>query len=759
MQKVHVIRFRPFSRARQWLAGTGAYLTMSAGSASAAEDPAAKAIEFQVAARSFGITYSLDKDGALLSELRDFEQKDADRPVKGQVFPSRFIRTLNRYCHGPRYTGPLAVSLPNGDTSLQLIYDSHNLVRESADIEHTTIVVRDRDHPVFIELHIRSYQKDNILEQWMVLRNETGGSVSVARLDSFYFQSENREGTYLEWYDSTQNSEAGKPEREKLLKGCKLLESRHGNRHVSGPEPFFNLGFGAPLAEESGLCLIAALAWSGSTRLAFEIDDRDTLEVSCGVGRPLPVIVEPGGRLETPACVFTFSARGKGPASRDFHQWMRRHGMRDGDRLRPVDNNSWEGCGMKISEQAVLEMMKSSAKLGIELYVLDDGWFGNGPTARVNDRTGLGDWQINRERFPNGFAPLIEAGRNHQIDFGLWFEPEMINPASELFAAHPEWVMRVPGRELDLQRGQAVLDLSNPEVQEHVFNSVHNLLAQNPGIRFVKWDANSSINNPYSPYLGPARQGELHDRHLAAYHAIQAKLVKAHPHVDFQTCSAGGGRADLGAMKNSHTFWPSDNTNPSHRLGSIWNFSTVMPAMAMTSHVTHAGEGFATKYRFDVSMMTQLGMEVDPRAISQDYLAASKLGIESYKMIREIVQNGDQYRHQNPFDSTTPSLNFVSPDRSQAVILAYQTGGVTSPLTVASPLAGIDPDRTYVATELNLPSGDSEPRLSEGHARKGSEWMERGVPLVFKRQFDSAVVKLVAVDGGESRRRADDSNH
>jgi alpha-galactosidase len=750
MKKPIITRSHPFSRARRWLAGAGILLTITASPAFATGAKSADAVQFQVAARSFGIAFSLDKDGSLMSELRDFEGKNAGLPVKGQVFPSRFIRTLNRYCHGPRYQGPLEVSLPNGDTSLQLIYDTHAVVRESDDIDQTTIVVRDRDHPVFIELHIRSYKANNILEQWMVLRNESAGPVSVGRLDSFYLQSENREGTYLEWYDSTQNSEAGKPEREKLSKGCKLLESRHGNRHVSGPEPFFNLGFGVPLAEESGLCLIAALAWSGSTRLAFEIDDRDTLEVSCGVGRPVPVSVEPGGRLKTPACVFTFSARGKGPASRDFHQWMRRHGMRDGDRLRPVDNNSWEGCGMNISEQAVLEMMKSSAKLGIELYVVDDGWFGNGTTARVNDRTGLGDWQINRERFPNGFAPLIEAGRKHQIDFGLWFEPEMINPASELFAAHPEWVMRVPGRELDLQRGQAVLDLPNPEVQEHVFNSVHKLLAQNPGIRFVKWDANSSINNPYSPYLGPARQGELYDRYLAAYHALQARLVKAHPHVDFQTCSAGGGRSDLGAMKHSHTFWPSDNTNPSYRLGSIWNFSTVMPAMAMTSHVTHAGEGYQTKFRFDVSMMTQLGMEVDPRASSQNYLATSKMGIEAYKSIREIVQFGEQYRHQNPFDSTTPSLNFVSQDRSQAVILAYQTGEISSPFTLASPVAGIDPERTYVATELNLPIGDSMPRLSERLTRKGSEWMAQGVPLVFNRKFDSAVVNLTAVDGSES---------
>ena len=161
-----------FSRAGHCLAGAGVYLTFAAGVAFAAEEPAAKALEFQVAARSFGITYSLDKDGALLSELRDFEQNDADHPVKGQVFPSRFIRTLNRYCHCPRYTGPLGVSLPNGDTSLPLIYDSHAVGRESDDIEHTTIVVRDRDHPIFIELHIRSYQKDNILEQWVMLRNE-----------------------------------------------------------------------------------------------------------------------------------------------------------------------------------------------------------------------------------------------------------------------------------------------------------------------------------------------------------------------------------------------------------------------------------------------------------------------------------------------------------------------------------------------------------------------------------------------------------
>jgi alpha-galactosidase len=702
---------------------------------------------FSLTTKAFTVYYKVDKDGSLLNGVK--KPGDAGAfPVGGQVFPGRFVRSKEGYCHGPRYAGPLSVALPGGDSSLDLVYESHRLIQESSNVEHAVIMLRDRQVPVGVELHVRAYRDESVVEQWLVLRNGTMKPVHVKRLDSLYLQGQNGDKMFLEWYESKEGNEASRPEREKFLKGGRLLESRHGNRHVSGPEPFFSLGFGDFPDEEKVPCMVAALSWSGSTRLSFEIHEGNALESSFGVNQPLTVMVGPEQSLTSPTCVYSFSAAGKGPASRNFHRWMRRYGLRDGDRLRLVDNNSWEGCGMEVSESSVVDMMKISAELGIELYVMDDGWFGNGDNARTCAKAGLGDWQINRKRFPNGLEPLLKAGRESNIALGIWFEPEMVNPRSTLFLKHPDWVMRVPGRELDLQRDQVVLDVVNPAVQEFMFHSVNNILKACPGIRFVKWDANSSINNPYSPFLGADRQGEMLNRYMAGYYGVLEKLVAAYPEIDFQACAAGGGRSDLGALKYSHTFWPSDNTNPGYRLGAIWNFSTCLPALAATCHVTHSGgKEYQPKYRFDVAMMGQLGMEVDPRKSEPEYLEAAKVGIAAYKAVRDIVQLGDQYRHQHPYDSSTPAVNYVAADKRRALILAYQTGHVAQPLVFSCPVSGLDPLRNYRVAEINLPAGDARPRLARDvkGGQPGSEWVKQGVPLIFTRRFDSAAVLLEVV--------------
>jgi len=698
---------------------------------------------FCLGTKTFRMDYSVAKDGSLSCAMKRADGS-GELPVGGQVFPGRTIKDNSGATADQRYSGPVSLTFPNGENFPELLYESHAVAKESPNVEHATVILRDSVNPLRVELHVRAYKDESIIEQWTVLNNSMDKTVFVHRLDSVFFQSQSGNNTYLEWFDCHEGSEAGWPEREKLSKGSRILENRHGNRHITGPEPYFTLGFGASPDEDKTPCLVSALAWSGSTRLGFEINDFNILEVSCGVNQPRPVPVDPGKSMASPTFVCSFSEAGKGQASRNFHRWMRRYGMRDGDRLRLVDNNSWEGCGMNVAEKSVIEMMKMSAELGIELYVMDDGWFGNGANARTSDSAGLGDWQLNQQRFPNGLDPLIKAGKENNIEFGIWFEPEMINPKSDLIAKHPEWVMRVPGRELVLRRNQAALDLANPEVQDFMYHVVADVLSKYPGIRFVKWDANSSINNPYSPFLGPDRQGEMLNRHMSGYYAVMEKLVATFPKVDFQACAAGGGRADIGALKFSHTFWPSDNTNPAYRLGAIWNFTTCMPALSPTCHVTHAGKEFQPKYRFDIAMMGQLGMEVDPRRSAADYLAASHVGIAAYKSVREIVQLGDQYRHQSPFDSTTPSLNYVSADQNRAVILAYQTGDFKDPISVSSPLSGLDPARNYRVSEINLPPGDEKPRLSPSakHVQTGSEWMKQGVPLIFTRKFDSAAVTL-----------------
>lgn len=699
-------------------------------------------IQFGVKTEHIQISYRV-QGGQL--ELETVACDEWVSPLSGRVFPGNPHRGGN----GPRYNGPIEIIAENGDAALEPLYQSHQSETEATGVEHLTVFLRDRVSPIDVELHLRAYPDVDVIEQWMVVKNETKKTLWVPRLDSMYWPASAKKDIFLEWYESHQHNTAAFPIRQKLGYGTCLLESKDGNRHRSGPMPAFVLGFGAMPDEETVPCMIAALDWTGSTRFSFEINNLEILEASVGVNQPGHPTVAPGNALASPACFFTLSKLGKGAASRSLHRWARTHFLPGGERIRLIDNNSWEGCGMKVSEAAIIEMMKDSADLGIELYVLDDGWFGNGKQARVNSKAGLGDWQFNEKRFPNGLEKCMEESKRLGIEFGIWFEPEMINPKSKLNAHHPEWVMRNPGRKLALQRNQMALDVANPAVQRFMFKAVDDVLTAYPRIRFVKWDCNSNINNGYSPYLGATHQGNMLNAYMAGYLKVMKSLVEKHPAVDFQACAAGGGRADLGALRYSHTFWPSDDTDPVYRLGAQWNMTTFLPPLTMTSHVTHKGEkNIKPKFRFDVSMMGQLGMEVDTRKSTAEYLAAAQVGIATYKEVREIVQLGDQYRHAHPYDSTIPSLNYVSPDQTRALVLAYQTEVIKKPIKVSIPVSGLDPKRMYRAVEVNLPEGDDHPRLAPGTpaAQSGKAWMENKIPMVFFRTLDSAAVVLDGAD-------------
>ncbi|NWK55632.1 alpha-galactosidase [Verrucomicrobiaceae bacterium N1E253] len=696
----------------------------------------------KIETQNYQFAYRVDKGRKIHLDFVGSTDGKWKSPLGGPLFSPTPCHLGN----GPRYLSPLSVITSNGSNGLELSYQSHTLTESKPGVQYLKVVLKDSIHPITVELHQKAYRDENTFEQWLVLKNDMEASVQVPRLDSLYFRGNAKRGIHLEWYGSNEYHTAGEPFREKLNMGIRVLESRDGIRHKSGPIPAFVLGFGAAPDETKVPCMIAALEWPGSSKFSFEINERIELEASIGVNQSQPPVVEPGKSTASPHVIYSLSQAGMGAASRNLHQFARKHFLPGGDRLRPVDNNSWEGCKMNVTEDAIIQMMKDSAELGIELYVLDDGWFGNGSEARVRAGYGLGDWEFNEKRFPNGLTNIMKEAKKLDIEFGIWFEPEMVSPKSKLYKNKPEWVMKNPGRHLAAQRRQYVLDVANPEVQDHMFKVVNDVLSSYPDIRYVKWDANSNINNPYSPYLGAKNQGNMINAYNYGYLSVMKRLVEAHPKVDFMACGAGGGRANFGAMRYGHTFWPSDFTDPRYRLHAQWNFSSFMPPLAITGHVTHAGGGKVTpKFRFDVSMMGQLGMEVDTRKSSPDYLAAARTGIAAYKEIRAVVQQGNQYRHAHPKDSPTPSLNYVSQDQKQALILAFQTDPIKQPKPFNAPVSGLDEQSVYTVYEINLPDGDQGPRLAKGVniSQSGAAWMKSGVPLVFTRQWDSASIRFI----------------
>lgn len=688
---------------------------------------------------ALSLHFKADEGGQLY--LNRFGAKDGSwqSPLQGQAYPGtddcRF------------HDAPVAVIRANGDSALSLIYDKHSTTEEAPGIRHYIITLKDRVDKIFVDLHYRTYTSEDTIQRWAVLRNGLQEPLRVTRLDSAYWQAPAASVPYLEWYDSSDANEAALPMSEKLGHGRRTLESRSGIRHLAGPVPACVVAFGGFPDEEKTPCLLTSLAWSGSMAMNFDITKDAILATSIGVtmhaaGYPL----EPGATLESPKCIFTFSPHGKGAASRNLHHWTRRHGMQDGQRLRLIANDSWKDSESSVTEASVIEMIQKSAKLGVELYTLRDGWFGNGTTARTSDASGLGDWQVNNLRFPNGIPILVQTAKEAGIQLGLGFQPEMVNPRSELYPLRPHWLLRHPGRELATAQNQAVLDLTRPEVREFVYKSINDLLIANPHLRAIRWDANIDLLNPYSPHLGPKKQGKLLYQYFDGYYGALKVLAEKHPGVEIHTSASGGGRADHGALLYSHTLDLSDNSHPLHRLRTQWNFSNFLPAIAASSPVTQSGD-FKTKFRFDVCMMGQLALGVDPRQTDPAFQNAAITGIEAYKKVRKIVQFAALFRHRSPFESTLPSLNYVSEDRSQALLLAYQIGYTDRPISTTAPVRGLAPEVVYEISEINLPASDSTPRLDpqDRTAQTGQKWMEQGIPLIFHHSNDSAAILLTSV--------------
>ena len=530
---------------------------------------------------------------------------------------------------------------------------------------------------------------------------------------------------------------------EEELKHCREFElppgtfsnENSGIAHTAVPKfPGVYLSVGGPAQEESGTVFAAMVGWSGSWhyRLHRTEDDRNFF---FGGAYPDPVRLAAGAVYDSPEIVMTVTDGGKGQAARNLHRWAHRYGIANGKRERPVVLNSWEGVYFTFDESKLISMMDGAAALGAEMFVLDDGWFGN-KYPRNDDRAGLGDWQCNEKKLPGGIEKLIAEAGKRGLAFGIWVEPEMVNPVSELFERHPDWVMAAPNRELILQRNQYVLDLSRPEVEEFVYNTVAGLLKKHSGIRYVKWDHNAFGRNAGSAALA-GDQGALSDRYNAAYYRILARLRREFPAVMFQLCASGGGRVDYGAMRYHEEFWPSDKTNGIARIPIQWGYSHFFPANAMASHIGRHGEG-DFKLRVDIAMTGRLGVELSPDAVSAADREVIKRGIAAYKELRPILHCSELYRGRSPHESRTTELTFVLPDKRNAVFFGFRREGKAAKELLK--LSGLDPALRYRVEERNP---DDTPRLQPA-VRTGAELMERGLEIDFPPRPSSVVAKLTA---------------
>lgn len=680
------------------------------------------------------VTLCIDKQGNLyqqyLGTKGGLETVFHHGEQKIQAYPTIQSNSQFSYWGEPA----LHVIHADGHMSTQLKIIGHETNKIDNNVTFTRLRLKDPLYPFFTDLCYKAYAQQNVIEQWAEIYHQENAPVLIKQSASsaLSFQA----NSYWLTQFTGNWAEEFHIDEYPLTTGEKIIESRRGITSSHGQQQHFMITFDQKPSETQGEVLAGTLAWSGNYRLNFEVAPSGELTVLTGMNPwSSDYSLQPGKRLVTPALIYTYGKHGKGEVSRNLHRWALAYGVRDGQKpLRTIFNN-WEATGMNTADQVIIPFLKPARDLGFELFLLDDGWFGLENQARV-----LGEWQPTPLMHPQGMKTIINAAQKTGIDFGLWVEMEMANPSARLLKTHPEWLLCEPQRTPYLQRGQYVLDLTNPEVQDFCIQSFHQILIDNPGITFVKWDCNSGFHNPYSHYLGKNQQHLWYEYTQGLYRVFN-ETAKQHPDLEMMLCSAGGARNDYGSLRYFHEFWTSDNTTPLSRVYIQWGCSHIFPAKVQGAHVTHMGNQ-PFKFAFDVAMSGCLGMDANPVKLSEKDQAITRRAVEVYKnKLRPIVQQGDMYRLLSPYANSRAVVSFVEPNtQTKAAVFVYQVKDDSEGITVT--LQGLNPKRQYKIEEVNIDSPEIAACKQNGETISGKDLMNKGLYFNCKKQLDSAVVYL-----------------
>jgi alpha-galactosidase len=596
----------------------------------------------------------------------------------------------------------ITVTHADGNKSLNLVYVSHAVIKVDDDVSILTVTLKDPAYDFEVKLFYKTYFKEDVTEQWSVIKH---GEKGIVTLNKFASANLNLKGAgfWLKQYHGNWALEM-QPEEAKLTHGIKTIDSKLGTRANLYEPSMFMVSMDKPATEDEGKVLLGALEWSGNFKIDLELDVANNLRVIAGINNAASEYhLKPGEEFTTPALVYTYSDQGKGDASRKLQSWARKYKIVDGEGSRLTLLNNWEATGFDFNESKLAELLKDTKKLGVDLFLLDDGWFGN-KYPRNDDHAGLGDWQENKQKLPNGISSLVKEAQANGVKFGIWIEPEMVNPKSELYTQHPDWVIKQPNRPEKYFRNQLELDLSNPKVQDFVFNIVDNLFTKNPDLAYIKWDCNAVIYNAYSAYL-KKDQSHLYIDYVRGLYKVLERVRAKYPKVPLMLCSGGGGRVDYGALKYFTEFWPSDNTDPLERIFIQWEYSYFYPAITSSNHVTDWGKQ-PLKFRTDVAMMGKLGFDIVFSKLSAEDQAYLHEALKNYDSLKDVIWHGNQYRLQSPWDNDAASIMYVNEAKSTGVVFNYLVNNRYGTGThVPVRLKGLDPQKKYQVKEINVYPG------------------------------------------------------
>ena len=692
--------------------------------------------EYQMKADKYGVLKHLwygEKTGCDMEYLQSYP----DVGFSGNIYDAGNDRTysldtlpLEYACDGVgdyRITGAAAVH-SDGSCALDLRYKSYRISKgkysikglpavyaDESESETLEIVLKDKYSDIEVTLRYGVLPKLDIITRCASVANNTNEPVILTKAASLCLDIPHGEWEWVHFHG--RHAMERLTERMPLCHGIQESSSTRGtSSHHQNPTVLL---CSPDCTETSGSCIGAALMYSGSFQTKIQLDQMEQVRLVMGINPELfRWELKPSEVFDTPEVIMSYSSNGMEKLSHNFHKVIREHVCRGKYKLaeRPVLINNWEATYFDFNEEKILKIAEQAAALGVDMLVLDDGWFGK----RDDDCSGLGDWFVSEEKLNGGLGKLAEKIKSLGMKFGLWFEPEMVSEDSELYRSHPEWAIQIPSRKPIRSRYQLVIDMTNPEVREYLFNSISKIL-RSAGISYVKWDMNRSICDLYTPCLSAEDQGEISHRYVLGLYELLERLTSEFPDVLFEGCSGGGGRFDAGMLYYCPQIWCSDDTDAYERTKIQYGTSFFYPVSAVGSHVSavpnhQTGRITPIETRAVTAMAGSFGYELDLNTLSDSEKQEVREQITRFKKYGRLIHNGLYYRLSDPMNDKFAVWEFVSEDKKEVLV-----NGV---------IFRTEPNRTQYLIKLRGLLPDADYRLDDsGGIYKGSALMNGGILL------------------------------
>lgn len=561
--------------------------------------------------------------------------------------------------------------------------------------ETLEITLRDEYKNLEVVLYYSVFEDLDVITRACKIVNQSEEQVRLLRAYSMGLDFDNKDMDMLHFYG--RHAMERKMERSPLQHGFQGVESRRGySSHQQNP---FVILCKQDANEEYGWCYGASFAYSGNFSIQAEVSQMDLTRLTVGIqDTQFEFHLEPGESFTAPEVILSFSENGLGQLSRNYHKAIRHNLCRGKYKTerRPVLINNWEATYFDFTPEKLVAIAKDAKELGIEMLVMDDGWFGK----RDSDYSGLGDWFVNEKKLKGGLKNLVEEVNKAGMKFGIWFEPEMISEDSDLYRAHPDWALTVPGRSFTRARHQLVLDFSREDVRTYIFDRMCEIL-ESANIEYVKWDANRHLTDVWSAKLPADRQGEVFHRYILGLYDFLEKLTQRFPNLLIEGCSGGGGRFDAGMMYYHPQIWCSDDTDAIERLDIQYGTSFGYPISTVGSHVSvcpnhQTGRSVSMKTRGIVAMAGTFGYELDITRLSQEEKDMVKIQVEEFKKYYSLIQQGDYYRlTDDGRKSPYVAWEFAAEDGTEALlnVVTLRVRAYAMPYTVR--INGLKPEAVY----------------------------------------------------------------